>query len=173
MFHLTTERPEDGPAIETLLDRAFGPDRHGKISYRYRSDVPPVRELSRVARADSDGRILGTIRYWPVAIGGHTALLLGPVAAEPALKGQGIGVALIRDTLDAAAWMNAARVVLVGDIGYYKRFGFAPVAPLGVHMPGEKPDRLLACALARNAFVGVSGAVERRRLLRGSWRQAA
>lgn len=173
MFHLTTERPEDGPAIETLLDRAFGPDRHAKISYRYRSDVPPVRELSRVARADADGRILGTIRYWPVAIGGHDALLLGPVAAEPALKGRGIGVALIRDTLDAAAWMNAARVVLVGDIGYYKRFGFAPAAPMGLHMRGENPDRLLACALARNAFAGVSGAVERRRLLRANRLKAA
>ncbi|MCA3264350.1 MAG: N-acetyltransferase [Telmatospirillum sp.] len=173
MFHLTTERPEDGPAIEALLDRAFGPDRHAKISYRYRSHVPPVHHLSRVARSDADGRLLGTIRYWPVAIGGHTALLLGPVAAEPALKGRGIGVALIRDTLDAAAWMNAARVVLVGDIGYYKRFGFAPAAPLGLHMPGENPDRLLACGLARNAFAGVSGAVERRRSLRGSWRQAA
>ena len=173
MFHLTTERPEDGPAIETLLDRAFGPDRHAKISYRYRSDVPPVRELSRVARADADGRILGTIRYWPIAIGGHAALLLGPVAAEPALKGRGIGVALIRDTLDAAAWMNAARVVLVGDIGYYKRFGFLPAAPLGLHMPSENPDRLLALPLARNAFAGVSGAIERRRSPRGSWRQAA
>jgi predicted N-acetyltransferase YhbS len=173
MFHLTTERPEDGTAIETLLDRAFGPDRHAKISYRYRSDVPPVRELSRVARADADGRILGTIRYWPVAIGGHDALLLGPVAAEPALKGRGIGVALIRDTLDAAAWMNAARVVLVGDVGYYKRFGFAPAAPMGLHMPGENPDRLLACGLARNAFAGVSGAVERRRLPRANRLNAA
>jgi predicted N-acetyltransferase YhbS len=173
MFHLTTERPEDGPAIASLLDRAFGPDRHAKISYRYRADVPPVRELSRIARADSDGRILGTIRYWPIAIGGRAALLLGPVAAEPALKGRGIGVALIRDTLDAAAWMNAARVVLVGDIGYYKRFGFAPAAPMGLHMPGENPDRLLACALARHAFAGVSGNIERRRLPRGAWRHAA
>ncbi len=173
MFHLTTERPEDGPAIEALLDRAFGTDRHAKISYRYRSDVAPVRQLSRVARADADGRILGTIRYWRVAIGGHDALLLGPVAAEPALKGRGIGVALIRDTLDAAAWMNAARVVLVGDIGYYKRFGFAPAAPMGLHMPGENPDRLLAVALARNAFAGVSGAVERRRLLRANRLKAA
>jgi len=173
MFHLTTERPEDGPAIETLLDRAFGPDRHAKNSYRYRADTAPVPSLSRVARADSDGRILGTIRYWPVAIAGHAALLLGPVAAEPALKGRGIGVALIRDTLDAAAWMNATRIVLVGDIGYYRRFGFAAAAPMGLSMPGENPQRLLACALARDAFVGVAGAIDRWRLPRGAWRRAA
>jgi predicted N-acetyltransferase YhbS len=89
------------------------------------------------------------------------------------LKGQGIGVALIRDTLDAAAWMHAKRVLLAGDIAYYKRFGFAPAAALGVHMPGEGPERLLACALARDAFAGVAGAVEPWRLPRGAWRQAA
>jgi predicted N-acetyltransferase YhbS len=62
---------------------------------------------------------------------------------------------------------------LVGDIGYYKRFGFVPAAPMGLHMPGENPDRLLACALTRNAFAGVSGAVECRRLLRANRLKAA
>jgi predicted N-acetyltransferase YhbS len=83
------------------------------------------------------------------------------------LKGRGIGVALMRDTLDAAAWMNFTRVVLVGDIGYYARFGFVPAAPLGLVMPGENPDRLLACALAKDAFAGVKGILRPRRMLRG------
>jgi predicted N-acetyltransferase YhbS len=167
MFHLTTERPADAPAIDQLLDRAFGPGRHTKISYRYRQEAAPVGELSRVARGDDDGRLLGTIRYWNIEAGGHDTLLLGPIAVEPALKGRGIGVALMRDTLDAAAWMNFTRVVLVGDIGYYARFGFVPAAPMGLVMPGEKPDRLLACALAKDAFAGVTGILRPRRLLRG------
>jgi predicted N-acetyltransferase YhbS len=167
MFHLTTERPDDGPAIDALLDAAFGPGRQSKISYRYRQDAPPVAGLSRVARADADGKLLGTIRYWAVAAGEADALLLGPIAVEPSLKGRGIGVALMRDTLDAAAWMGHSRVVLVGDIGYYARFGFAPAAPLGLVMPGEKPERLLACALAKDAFAGVSGTIRPRRFLRG------
>jgi predicted N-acetyltransferase YhbS len=173
MFHLTTERPEDGPAIDALLDRAFGPDRQSKISYRYRQAAAPLCDLSRVARADADGRLLGTIRYWPVAIGGHAALLLGPIAVEPALKGRGIGVALMRDTLDAAAWSNAKRVVLVGDLDYYKRFGFVPASPHGLVMPGENPARLLMCALARNAFADVAGSIQPWRLPRGAWRDAA
>ena len=167
MFHLTTERPDDGPAIEALLDRAFGPGRESKISYRYRQDVPPIGPLSRVARADADGRLLGTIRYWEVTLGRAHALLLGPIAVEPELKGRGIGVALMRDTLDAAAWMGYSRVVLVGDIGYYARFGFVPGAPLGLVMPGEKPERLLACALAKDAFKAVTGTLQPRRSLRG------
>ena len=167
MFHLTTERPDDGQAIEALLDRAFGPGRRTKISYRFRHDVPPIAPLSRVARADADGRLLGTIRYWEIGIGSKHGLLLGPIAVEPDLKGRGIGVALMRDTLDAAAWMGYSRVVLVGDIGYYARFGFAPASPLGLVMPGEKPERLLACALAKDAFRGIAGAIQPRRMLRG------
>jgi predicted N-acetyltransferase YhbS len=177
MFQITTERPDDGAAIDRLLDRAFGKGRQSKISYRYRTGTACVPELSRVARADADGAILGTIRYWPVAIGAASALLLGPIAVEPALKGRGIGVALMRDTLDAAAWMNAKRVVLVGDLGYYERFGFVPAAPHGIFMPDEQPHRLLMVGLAKGAFDGIAGAVARhpgkRRMLRAGWLNAA
>jgi len=42
-----------------------------------------------------------------------------------------------------------------------------PAAPMGLVMPGENPDRLLACALAKDAFTGVKGILQPRRLLRG------
>ena len=85
MFVLTTERPEDGPAIEALLDLTFGPQRRQKTSYRYRTGVARVPELSMVAR-DRNDKVVGTIRYWPIAIGAQfqPALLLGPIAVDPA-----------------------------------------------------------------------------------------
>lgn len=169
MLDITTERPGDGTRIELLLNRAFGPGRKSKKSYRYRQGVDPLAELSFVARAKEDGAILGTLRFWPVAIGAHGALLLGPLAVEPKLKGQGIGAALMFHGLDAAAWARHSRVVLVGDLDYYARFGFAPAAPMGLVMPGEQPHRLLACELAKGAFQGVSGEIRRHpgRLVRG------
>jgi len=77
--------------------------------------------------------------------------------------------------LDAAAWARHGRVVLVGDIDYYARFGFAPAAPMGLVMPGEQPHRLLACELAKDAFQGVSGEIRRHpgRLVRGCRRLMA
>jgi predicted N-acetyltransferase YhbS len=65
--------------------------------------------------------------------------------------------------------------VLVGDIDYYARFGFAPAAPMGLVMPGEQPHRLLACELAKDAFQGVSGEIRRHpgRLVRGCRRLMA
>ena len=160
MFHLTTERPDDAAAIETLLDRAFGRDRQSKISYRYRWGVVPVRGLSWVARlgrgpADA-GPIVGSIRYWPVRVGAHRdpAVLLGPLAVDPDRHGQGIGAGLMYQTLDLASWANHPLVLLVGDLAYYRRFGFGPAAPWGFSMPGERPERVLIKPLVRSG-VGV------------------
>ena len=154
MFHLTTERPDDAAAIETLLDRAFGADRSSKASYRYRFRITPVRGLSWVARdgaASAPGSIVGSIRYWPVRVGaaGEPALLLGPLAVDPDRHGAGIGAALTFHTLDLACWGNHRLVLLVGDHRYYGRFGFRPAAPLGFVMPDEQPHRLLMKPLAR------------------------
>lgn len=162
MFTITTERAEDGPAIETLLDRAFGPQRHSKLSYGFRADVMPAVHLCLVARADTHDSIVGTIRYWPIAIGARRSpsLLLGPLAVEPSLAGQGIGRALIRQSLDMAAWARHSSVLLVGDENYYGRFGFRPAAAHGIVMQGENPARLLALELVPGTLARTSGVLQ-------------
>jgi predicted N-acetyltransferase YhbS len=158
MFTITTERAEDGPAIEALLDDAFGPFRDSKVSYRYRAGVAPAAHLSLVAR-DAAGGVIGTIRYWPVLVGHATrpGLLLGPLAVAAGQRTLGIGAELVRRTLDMAAWARHERVLLVGDHAYYERFGFVPAAPLGVVMPGENPARLQALALTAHGLTDVAG----------------
>ncbi len=153
MYTPTAERPEDADAIEILLDLAFGPGRQTKISYRYRDGVPPVADLGFVVRDPLDptpgGRLYGTIRYWPIRLEtpeGATeapALLLGPLAVRPELRGAGVGRALMHHSLRQAAAGGHGLVLLVGDLDYYSRFGFAPAAPLGFVMPDEQPHRLL------------------------------
>ncbi len=146
MFHLRSEAPADAPAIDQLLDRAFGPERTAKASYAFRAGVPPERDLARVAVAADDGRLVGTIRYWPVVVGDGVALLLGPLGVEPALKGRGIGRALLRDSLARVrARPEPPAVLLVGDPGYYGPLGFV-TAPATTVMPGEDPARLMVDA---------------------------
>jgi predicted N-acetyltransferase YhbS len=139
------EGPLDGPHIESLLDRSFGADRRRKISYRYRLGLPPVAELSRVAQT-ADGRLVGTIRFWPVRIDAQPALLLGPVAIDESRRGQGIGRTLIASALATAAQAGWTTVLLVGDPSYYEPLGFRR-APPGLIMPGEAPSRLLGRVL--------------------------
>ncbi len=175
MFQITTERPEDGAAIELLLDQAFGANRESKTSYRYRDSVAPVGDLKLVARSTAPGaRLLGTLRFWPVEIDGRTlglgtkdALLLGPLAVAPDQQKHGIGGALMREGLDMAAWARHRIVLLVGDLGYYHRFGFSPALPHGIFMPAERQERLLVRGLAPGALDGVGGEIQPWRSVRG------
>jgi predicted N-acetyltransferase YhbS len=159
VFTLAQETSDDWWEIEALYDTAFAPGRGALSSYRLREEVPPVADLCRVAR-DADGIIGGAIRYWPVQIGTDGALLLGPVAVHPTAQGEGLGAALIRDTLARAAELGHARVLLVGDAPYYARFGFVRLE--GIQMPPPtNPDRVLGAALTPNAWRGVAGTVRR------------
>lgn len=159
VFTLAQETTDDWWEVEALYDLAFAPGRTALSSYRLRDEVPPVAALCRIAR-DENGQIGGAIRYWPVRVGDAPALLLGPVAVHPIAQGEGLGAALIRDTLARAAEEGFARVLLVGDAPYYSRFGFARLD--GVEMPPPtNPDRILGLELQPGAWAGVTGEVTR------------
>ena len=147
-------------AVERLYDVVFGPARFHKASYLFREGVDPIRELSWIA-LEGD-RLVGAIRYWPILVGetGHSALLLGPLAIAQDRAGKGIGRALMFKTLDLAAQLGHDLVLLVGDVDYYKRFGFVPATPHGFVMPGEsKPDRLQVAPLKDNVLGRIAGEV--------------
>ena len=152
-------------AVERLYDDVFGPARFHKASYLFREGVEPVRELSWIAlEGDRPGndRLVGAIRYWPILVGetGHSALLLGPLAIAQDRAGKGIGRALMFKTLDLAAQLGHDLVLLVGDVDYYKRFGFVPATPHGFVMPGEtRPDRLQVAPLKDNVLGRIAGEV--------------
>lgn len=147
-------------AVERLYDDVFGPARFHKASYLFREGVDPVRELSWIA-LEGD-RVVGAIRYWPILVGetGHPALLLGPLAIAQDRAGRGIGRALMFKTLDLAAQLGHDLVLLVGDVDYYKRFGFVPATQHGFVMPGEsRPDRLQVAPLKDNVLGRIAGEV--------------
>jgi predicted N-acetyltransferase YhbS len=147
-------------AVERLYDDVFGPARFHKASYLFREGVAPIRELSWIA-LEGD-RLVGAIRYWPILVGNaaHSALLLGPLAIAQDRAGKGIGRALMFKTLDLAAQLGHDLVLLVGDVDYYKRFGFVPATPHGFVMPGEsRPDRLQVAPLKDNVLGRIAGEV--------------
>jgi predicted N-acetyltransferase YhbS len=159
-FSLKPEPSVLAGAVERLYDDVFGPARFHKASYLFREGVAPVRELSWIA-LEGD-RLVGAIRYWPILVGetGHSALLLGPLAIAQDRAGKGIGRALMFKTLDLAAQLGHDLVLLVGDVDYYKRFGFVPATPHGFVMPGEsKPDRLQVAPLKDNVLGRIAGEV--------------
>ena len=91
------------------------------------------------------------------------ALLLGPLAVDPEFAGKGFGRQLIAEALEAAKADGVRLVVLVGDEPYYGRFGFRPVPPGQITLPGPvDPRRLLAAELEPGALAGYRGLVAAR-----------
>jgi len=78
---------------------------------------------------------------------------------HPTRQGEGLGGQLIAHSLDHARELGWARVLLVGDAPYYRRFGFERMA--GIKLPPPtNPDRVLGQALVEGGFDGITGLVE-------------
>ncbi|MEM7642442.1 MAG: N-acetyltransferase [Pseudomonadota bacterium] len=151
-MELLRETEADGWEVEALLDTCFAPGRTALSSYRLR-DGPPARALCLLIRGDL-GEVAGAIRFWPVRVADHEAMLLGPIAVHPTRQGEGLGALLIQSSLDRATVAGVERVLLVGDAPYYRRFGFQRLR--GVEMPPPtNPDRVLG----RGDWIGVTGPV--------------
>jgi predicted N-acetyltransferase YhbS len=157
MATIRLERAADAAAREALLDAAYGPARFGKPSERLRAG----RRQALAFVAVEDGRVVGTVRLWHVTAGAdRPALLLGPLAVDPGHQRRGIGSALMRRALAAAARRGHGAVLLVGDLAYYGRFGFSPESASRLWLPGlTDRSRLLGCALRPGALDGARGAI--------------
>ena len=159
MYRLEQETEADWWEVEALLDLCFAPGRTALSSYRLRDGVPMVAPLCLILR-DDEGTLAAAIRYWPVQVAGQDVLLLGPVAVHPTRQGEGLGGLLINESLAEARRLGWARVMLVGDAPYYRRFGFRKLE--GVVMPPPtNPDRVLGLELVAGAWTNVAGPVEK------------
>jgi len=165
MWEIRAEREDDERTIEALVDRCFGPGRYAKTAYRLREGVAPEQRLSFVAVGERDGLVLGSVRFWPIAVGGRSSLLLGPLAVEPELRGKGIGISLMQHGIEQARALGFATMILVGDEPYYARVGFAKLTPGRIRMPGPvDSERLLGLALKAGGLDTLSGDVKRARI---------
>jgi predicted N-acetyltransferase YhbS len=148
---------DDAEPIERLNERVFGPGRFVRAAYRIRETTPPHPALSFVARVGT--LLVGASAMTPVAIGGASALLLGPLIVEPVFRSQGVGEALVKRSLEAAKAAGWRLVVLVGPESYYGRMGFRRVPEGQIYLPGPvDPTRLLYCELEPGALTAAKGA---------------
>ncbi|MEJ6403906.1 GNAT family N-acetyltransferase [Yoonia sp. 2307UL14-13] len=154
---LAQETGADWWEVEALYDLCFAPGRTALSSYRLREGVDPIAPLCLTAR-DPAGILAGAVRNWSVRVGDAVAILLGPIAVHPTRQGEGVAQALMMRCLDDARAAGWARIMLVGDAPYYRRFGFERLSGI-VMPPPTNPDRVLGLALIDGGWDGLSGMV--------------
>jgi predicted N-acetyltransferase YhbS len=157
-FAIRSERTSDVVAREALLDACFGENRHARTCQRLRDGRAPAEGLA--LSAVREGRLIGTLRLWHVSAGGVPALMLGPLAVDPACRELGIAAALMTHALKAAKARGHGAVVLLGDAPYYARFGFSGLKTTELSLPGPfERDRLLGLELRDGALGGAWGMI--------------
>jgi putative acetyltransferase len=132
-LNIRPEAPGDYDAIYDLTKRAFAP-----MPYAGGDEQDLINQLRNAGAlaislvAEHEGRIVGHVAFSPAfpADGSEGWYALGPVSAEPELKHQGIGSAIINTGLSLLRERGAAGCVLVGNPAYYSRFGFLPYPAL-------------------------------------------
>ncbi|WP_398481101.1 GNAT family N-acetyltransferase [Tardiphaga sp.] len=157
-FVIRAETGSDIAAREALLDVCFGASRHARTCQRLRDGRLPAEGLA--FSVDFEGRLVGTIRLWHVDAGGRAALMLGPLAVDPALRALGIGAALMKHAITEAAARGHGAILLLGDAPYYARFGFTPDRMDTLALPGPfERERLLGLELKPDALDRARGII--------------
>ncbi|QOZ55293.1 GNAT family N-acetyltransferase [Bradyrhizobium sp. CCBAU 53338] len=178
-FAIRSERAVDIAMREALLDACFGENRHDRTCQRLRDGRVPAAGLALSAMRE--GKLVGTVRLWHVSAGGRPALVLGPLAVDPAFRELGIGAALMNQALAAARARGHDAVILLGDAPYYARFGFSAEKTGALLLPGPfERERLLAIEFQTGALDGAEGmivptgtALPKRRVVRALQAHAA
>jgi putative acetyltransferase len=149
-----TERandPAELAAIRAVVRRAFGQDDEAELLDALRADPAWLPELALVALlgADPGGPAVGHVAGTRLDVGGRPAIALAPLAVDPGHQRRGVGTALVEAQLAAARNRGEVLVVVLGEPGYYRRFGFRPAHELGITGPyDEAGDAFQAVSLA-------------------------
>lgn len=143
---LRSERPSDARAIRALTKIAFAGAEHS--SGTEAEIVAGLREAGALVLSlvmETGEGLIGHCAFSKVEIadGAKGWFGLGPVSVDPEVQGQGIGTKLIREGLTRLVRDHGAKgCVVLGDPGYYSRFGFQPVP--GLIFEGVPPEYFMA-----------------------------
>ena len=157
-MNATLIRPEtasDVSAIRAINVAAFtGHPRSRQTEHLIVDALRDDDALSVSLVAVRGGQRVGHIAFSKAAVGEMASgwYLAGPVAVLPEFQHQGIGSMLVLSGLEELRARQAAGCVLVGDPGFYRRFGF-DVHPGLVHQ-GVPNEFVLGLSLGDKAPIG-------------------
>lgn len=140
-MRIRSELPSDTVSIEEVIVAAFKQAAHTDHTEQF-----IVRELRNAGAlfaslvAEDGGSVIGHVAVSPTTISNGAVRWygLGPISVVPERQGAGIGTQLMHAALNELRSSDACGCVVLGDPGYYFRFGFVPDP--GLVLPGVPPE---------------------------------
>jgi putative acetyltransferase len=114
--------PEDVPRVLALYPRAFPEEALAPLVSTLLATVPGVLSLAGV----EEDEVVAHGLFTPSASEAGEGALLGPLGVVPRLRRRGLGASLVRAGLRRLEAAGCRQVFVLGDPGYYRRFGFSP-----------------------------------------------
>jgi putative acetyltransferase len=149
------ETVSDVKEISEVTIAAFENHPHSNHTEQFIIDaLRTANALTLSLVAEVNGKVVGHIAFSPASIsdGGLNWYGVGPVSVLPGFQKQGIGKSLMHEGLSLLKALGAKGCVLVGDPGYYERFGFKNSPDL--ILDGVPQDVFLALAFDNNKAQG-------------------
>ncbi|PRA24918.1 GNAT family N-acetyltransferase [Pseudomonas poae] len=134
---IRNERSEDAEQIAAVTIAAFEKAEHTSHTEHFIVDaLRKAGQLTVSLVAVAGDQIVGHVAISPVSVstGAEGWYGLGPLSVLPDWQGRGVGSALMKAALAELQERGAAGCVVLGDPGFYGRFGFA--ADTGLELPG-------------------------------------
>jgi len=157
---IRTEAPADILVVDQLLKSVFTTEAEANLVMSLRENGN--RTLSLVACED-DGEIIGFAMFSPVAVEGEQLNWQGlaPLAVREDYRKQGVGAELVREGLSSLGELGYPVCVVLGDPGYYQRFGFEAADKYGFQCQWQVPtEAFQILALWDNALDGKQGQID-------------
>lgn len=154
-MHIRAEMPGDAAAIERVTVDAFRHAPHTGHTEQFIVRALRQRErLSVSLVAEEDGVVVGHVAVSPVRIsdGDEGWFGLGPISVVPSRQRCGVGTSLMREALVRLRALGARGCVVLGDPGYYARFGFR--AEPSLILPGVPAEYFQALSFDGRMPVG-------------------
>ena len=160
MTEIRAERPDDVRAVHEVNERAFGGPAEAVLVDRLRAADKAV--ISLVAQRGD--QVVGHILFSPITVAhapdSFRGAGLAPLSVLPEYQNQGIGSHLVRDGLAACQSAGFDIVVVLGHVGFYPRFGFAPAAGYGLGNEYDASDSFMVLELRSGTLGSISGLVK-------------
>jgi putative acetyltransferase len=153
------EDPSDAGAVRLVHRQAFASDVEARLVDLLRERNKALISLVAVIGEDIRGHILFSAVTVANAAPAIRSIGLAPVAVLPEFQRSGIGSSLIREGLERCKRAGYHLVVVLGDPGYYHRFGFRRARASGLENEYGVDEEFMVLELQPGVLREASGMV--------------